>query len=92
MSVLGRIEEIVKKAADAGERELPRNLMVKVSVLLREQVATHAERERVIAQATEGFGRRYAAQLRTARHVYRYEPDDLVVLLRVVEPSEASLT
>jgi hypothetical protein len=66
MDVLRRIEEIVAKAVAAGERELPRNLAAKVAVLLREQVETQAERAKLIAQAADTFGKRYAAQLTAA--------------------------
>ena len=66
MNVLGRIEEIVKKAVDAGEPTLPRSLVSKVTVLLREQLDSHAERERVVTEASTTFAKRYAAQLRAA--------------------------
>jgi hypothetical protein len=66
MDVLGRIEEIVGKAVANGEPALPRPLVSKVTVLLREQLATQAEREQVVAEASQSFGRRYADQLQTA--------------------------
>jgi hypothetical protein len=66
MNVLARIEEIVKKAVDAGEPTLPRSLVSKVTVLLREQVDSHDERARVVAEASETFAKRYAAQLQAA--------------------------
>jgi hypothetical protein len=66
MNVLGRIEEIVAKAVDAGEPTLPRSLISKVTVLLREQVDTQAAREQVVAEASTTFAKRYAAQLQSA--------------------------
>ncbi|HVT76066.1 MAG TPA: hypothetical protein VHD87_03470 [Acidimicrobiales bacterium] len=66
MDVLARIEEIVAKAVAAGEPTLPRNLTSRVTVLLREQLATQAEREQVVAQATSSFAQRYAPQLHSA--------------------------
>ena len=66
MSVLSRIEEIVQKAVDAGEPALPRPLVSKVTVLLREQLSSQDERAAVIAEASSSFGKRYAAQLTAA--------------------------
>ena len=66
VSVLARIEEIVNKAVANGEPQLPRSLVSKVTVLLREQVATQAERSHLIDQASSTFGRRYAPQLQAA--------------------------
>ena len=66
MNVLGRIEEIVAKAVDNGEPELPRSLISKVTVLLREQLDTQAARAEVVAEAASSFGKRYAGQLQAA--------------------------